>query len=87
MTVISVNQTESEMLCSELHYKAESTLNIFILVIVALVMVLGIYELRQLKLAGKEFLKKLIGNVFDEGNNIFDMENLLSGENNASGET
>ena len=70
---------ESKMECNDLHYKEKSILNIVILAIVALVMMLGISELLQLKLTGKEFREMLLGNVFEEGNNNSDREPLLNG--------
>ena len=88
-TVISVNQTETDkMQCNDLHYKEKSNLNFVILGIVAFVMTLGIFELLQLKLTGKEFPEMLLGNVFEEGDNFDSRENLLPpAENNVSGET
>lgn len=85
-TVILVNQTESKMQCNDLHYKEKSYLNIVILVIEALVMMLGLFELLQLKLTRKPFQEMLLGNVLEVTDN-HDMENLLTRENNSSGET
>jgi len=86
-TVISVNQTESTMQCNDLHYKAKSNLNIVILVIEAFVLILGIFEVLQLTLIKRNpFHEMLIGNVFEETNNL-DMGSLLARENNSSGET
>ena len=86
-TATSVNQTEHAMQCNDLHYKEKSNLNIAILVIEALVMMLGISEFLQLTLKRMEFPKMLLGNVFEEGTDTFDMEDLSPPGDRDAGET
>ena len=84
-TATSVNKTESTMQCNDLLYKEKSNLNILIIIIQALVMILGISELLQLKLTGKPFQKMLLRNVPEEPNNP-DRKSQIS-DPNSSGET
>ena len=83
-TVISVNQTESKMQCNDLHYKEKSNLNVVILVIGALLMMLGISELLQLRLTKKPFQEMLLGNVLEVTDN-HDIEIYNSSGENKNG--
>ncbi|KAJ7389486.1 hypothetical protein OS493_031458 [Desmophyllum pertusum] len=86
-TSIPVNQTETALQCNDLHYKEKSNLNIAIIVIEASVLTLAILEAIHLSLTRETFMEKLLGDVFDVGNNI-EMESVLSSneatENNPS---
>ena len=84
-TATSVNKTESTMQCNDLLYKEKSNLNILIIIIQALVMILGMSELLQLKLTKKPFQKMLLRNVLEEPNNP-DRKSQIS-DPKSSGET
>ena len=78
-TTIPVNQTKTVTQCNDLHYKEKSNLNIAIIVIKASIMMLAILELIHLSVTRKKFHEKLLGDVFEVGDNL-DMENLLAGK-------
>ena len=66
--------TETVLQCNDLHYKEKSNLNIAIIVIESSILMLGILEVIHLSLTRKTFLKKFLGNM------EFNMENVPLGE-------
>ncbi|KAJ7376879.1 hypothetical protein OS493_031757 [Desmophyllum pertusum] len=62
--------TETVLQCNDLHYKEKSNLNIAIVFIESSILMLGILEVIHLSLTRKTFLKKFLGNM------EFNMENV-----------
>ena len=71
------NQTGTVIHCSDLHYKEKSNLNIAIIVIIASIMILSIYEVFHLLLTREKLHEKILGDVFHIANNG-DIENTLA---------